>query len=179
MKNNDLEKMDKPDYKECVNLVTKFALKEMLLPALSPIIIVLFFLLMNYLYKIHPLIPAPIVLGITSITAISSIRLVQKKLFKWSIALFSFHLLIIICCFGYIYKESNGISCNNGNGYEVTSFDYYYFSMVTWTTLGYGDFHPVNELQFVAAFEAFMGFIYMGILIALIWKWFETAQNRT
>jgi prepilin signal peptidase PulO-like enzyme (type II secretory pathway) len=44
----------------------------------------------------------------------------------------------------------------------------YYFSVVTWTTLGYGDLSPVDPLKLVAAFEALLGYIYMAILIGLL-----------
>lgn len=157
MKNNDSEKSVKPDYETCVDIVTKANIKEMLvkgliLPFLSPILIFILFLLMRYLYQLHPIMPAPLVLGITSLTAFSSIRLIQKDLVIWSIVLFTIHLVIIILCFGYIYQLSNGILCSNGEGCDITKFDYYYFSLVTWTTLGYGDFHPANELKFVATF---------------------------
>ena len=32
-----------------------------------------------------------------------------------------------------------------------------YFSAVTFTTLGYGDYHPVGWVKLIAAAEAFMG----------------------
>ncbi|MDH3346490.1 MAG: ion channel [Desulfobulbaceae bacterium] len=42
-----------------------------------------------------------------------------------------------------------------------------YFSVVTWTTLGYGDLQPINELRMVAAMEALMGYLYMALLVGL------------
>ena len=42
-----------------------------------------------------------------------------------------------------------------------------YFSTVTWTTLGYGDYAPVPDLQLLAALEAFTGLIFFGLLIGL------------
>lgn len=43
-----------------------------------------------------------------------------------------------------------------------------YFSIVTWTTLGYGDFSPVESLRLVAATEAMMGYIYMAVLVGIL-----------
>jgi Ion channel len=40
-----------------------------------------------------------------------------------------------------------------------------YFSLVTWTTLGYGDFRPVPNGRLVAASEAVIGYVMMIILI--------------
>lgn len=46
--------------------------------------------------------------------------------------------------------------------------DCLYFSMVTFTTLGYGDFAPPYDFRFVAAFQALMGYIFLGLIIAAI-----------
>ena len=43
-----------------------------------------------------------------------------------------------------------------------------YFSLVTWTTLGYGDLQPVRELQLLAALEAFLGYTYLGLIVGLV-----------
>ena len=42
-----------------------------------------------------------------------------------------------------------------------------YFSIVTWTTLGYGDFKPTVDLRLVAALEALLGYLYMSILVGI------------
>ena len=42
-----------------------------------------------------------------------------------------------------------------------------YFSVATWTTLGYGDFSPIPQLRLIASFEALIGYTYMAILIGL------------
>src|SRR5262245_2642190 len=39
-----------------------------------------------------------------------------------------------------------------------------YFSIVTWTTLGYGDVRPSIDARFVAASEALLGYIWMAFL---------------
>ena len=43
-----------------------------------------------------------------------------------------------------------------------------YFSVVTWTTLGYGDYRPTVDARLFAATEAVLGYIHMGILVGLI-----------
>ena len=42
-----------------------------------------------------------------------------------------------------------------------------YFSVVTWTTLGYGDFKPVADLRLLAAWQALLGYGLLGILVGL------------
>lgn len=43
-----------------------------------------------------------------------------------------------------------------------------YFSIITWTTVGYGDFKPVPELRLVAGFEALLGTFYIAILVGVL-----------
>ena len=42
-----------------------------------------------------------------------------------------------------------------------------YFSIVTWTTLGYGDFKPTESLRLIAAIQAFLGYIYMALFVGI------------
>ena len=51
------------------------------------------------------------------------------------------------------------------------STDVLYFSIVTWTTLGYGDFRPSPDTRMYAASQAVLGYFYMGILIAKLFQW--------
>lgn len=39
-----------------------------------------------------------------------------------------------------------------------------YFSIITWTTLGYGDFRPLPELCLISALQAILGYLYMAPL---------------
>lgn len=51
----------------------------------------------------------------------------------------------------------------------VHPFDYFYFSTVTFATLGYGDIHPATTVgQVLACLEVASGFIMFGILLTLI-----------
>lgn len=43
-----------------------------------------------------------------------------------------------------------------------------YFSIVTWTTLGYGDIRPSLDARLVAASEALLGYIWMGLFIGTL-----------
>ena len=43
----------------------------------------------------------------------------------------------------------------------------YYFSIVTWTTLGYGDYSPAENYRLTAAVQAILGYIYMAILLGI------------
>jgi hypothetical protein len=42
-----------------------------------------------------------------------------------------------------------------------------YFSLITWTTVGYGDFVPTEWTRFFAATEALIAYVWMAALIAV------------
>lgn len=46
--------------------------------------------------------------------------------------------------------------------------DYIYFSIVTFTTLGYGDFSPLQEYRLLAASQALLGYVYLGSIVSLL-----------
>ena len=52
-----------------------------------------------------------------------------------------------------------------------------YFSLVTWTTLGYGDFQPLPNIRLWAATQAMFGYTYMAIFIALIFDGIVQARE--
>ncbi|SAK81195.1 Ion channel [Caballeronia hypogeia] len=43
-----------------------------------------------------------------------------------------------------------------------------YFSIVTFTTLGYGDYRPTLDGRMVAATEALTGYVFFGVFISMI-----------
>ena len=49
-----------------------------------------------------------------------------------------------------------------------------YFSFITLTTLGYGDFRPVGWWRCLAAFEAIVGYIFLGVFVYILTSFSET-----
>ncbi|HNP34060.1 MAG TPA: pentapeptide repeat-containing protein, partial [Flavobacterium sp.] len=71
---------------------------------------------------------------------------------------------IIIFSFGALYSTYPLI--NDGNH---TPFTPYYFSIVTFTTLGFGDVAPINLAgEILVALEVVIGYVMMGGLISII-----------
>ncbi|MEG6544903.1 potassium channel family protein [Acinetobacter bereziniae] len=73
--------------------------------------------------------------------------------------------LTVILFFAIIYNFfGNEISSNT----DLKSFiDYFYFSMITFTTLGYGDVYPKTTfLRLLCGTEAFLGAFMMGLVVA-------------
>jgi hypothetical protein len=54
-----------------------------------------------------------------------------------------------------------------------------YFSIVTWTTLGYGDVRPSMDARFVAASEALLGYIWMALFIGMFAVLFKQPAEGT
>jgi hypothetical protein len=79
--------------------------------------------------------------------------------------------LLVIILFGGIHRGYGLAECMFPD--IQTSI---YFSIVTWTTLGYGDFSPIKELRLLAAGQALIGYIFLGLIVGLL---IEAATQKT
>ncbi|MBL4694922.1 pentapeptide repeat-containing protein [Candidatus Gracilibacteria bacterium] len=73
--------------------------------------------------------------------------------------------LILLCA--TIYTSSNSLFYD-GHAIRPSFIDSLYFSIVTFTTLGYGDYHVVGGLRFLAAAEAFTGAALMALFTVVV-----------
>lgn len=75
-------------------------------------------------------------------------------------------LLFLIGYFALIYKSFGVISPDAVTASKLNWLDAIYFSVITWTTLGYGDFHPgSDQVKIFVMLEALLGYIYMSVLV--------------
>lgn len=102
--------------------------------------------------------------------------------FKWapdsngmSIYFFFATSIMTIVLYALIYKKLGIIP---PEGEKILDSDFFYFSIVTWTTLGYGDFRPSQDARMYAASQALLGYLYMGILIGKIFSIFGYVRNE-
>lgn len=98
------------------------------------------------------------------------------------LALIMLSLTLAICTFSSIYMkygiiDNNAPDITNQANMEqslVKDFNTcLYFSIVTFTTLGYGDFRPPFFLRHIAAYEAMFGYLYMASIAAVIISFFQ------
>lgn len=75
--------------------------------------------------------------------------------------------IIFLCA--ALLKLTDSLLYNNEK--VATSFwDAVYFSIVSFTTLGYGDFHAIGFMRFVVSIESFVGVILMALFALIIAK---------
>lgn len=95
------------------------------------------------------------------------IYITEKRSFMYIALYICESLLIIISSFAKIY-EWGGLLNSKEAVYKY--YDSLYFSIVTFTTLGYGDLTPHTDIRFFAGIEALLGYIMLGLLITVIIK---------
>lgn len=74
-------------------------------------------------------------------------------------------LIILITAFLHIWHES---LLFHNQPVNASFLDALYFSIVTFTTLGYGDYHAIGFMRFVAALEAFGGAALMSLFTVIV-----------
>jgi voltage-gated potassium channel Kch len=74
-------------------------------------------------------------------------------------------LVLTIVFFAVLYAEL-GVGQAGGGAVTHDLMIGLYFSVSTFTTLGYGDFVPTPEARVVASVEALTGYVLLGLIIA-------------
>ena len=97
----------------------------------------------------------------------------RKKKFLFFVLLGIYLTFISIVCFGMMYRQCNMLG--KGGLYYfiedsyVSGFDYYYFSAITFFSLGYGDLAPIGFYpKIITILEAFMGHIILGVMVIAV-----------
>jgi len=72
-------------------------------------------------------------------------------------------VVIFITQFALIYSHFGLLSLDNCVIYDV--LDCLYFSIITFTTVGYGDFRPTSDVRLYAGFEALTGVVFFSLFI--------------
>ena len=90
------------------------------------------------------------------------------SIWRWSLTTLVFSILV---AFGHMFIDSNLPLELRTIPDPVHWFDYFYFSVVTITTVGFGDITPVSTIaKILTMTEAFFGFVMLSIFVGLITK---------
>ncbi len=113
---------------------------------------------------------AVVLLAVLSIkkVLVSSFRTLQERQkYATFVAFFDLSVFVsqIITAYAVVYKAFGLL---DGDQAVRQPLDFLYFSIVTWTTLGYGDFRPTPSSRMVAASEALFGYFFMGLYLSII-----------
>jgi len=89
---------------------------------------------------------------------------------------FLLQAVVLIFLFAGIYR-GYGLIGNNGNiiNEPLTAL---YFSIVTWTTLGYGDYQPREEIQLIAAFQSILGYLFLGMIVSILASMLNDSKRK-
>ncbi|HUV25389.1 MAG TPA: potassium channel family protein [Methanomassiliicoccales archaeon] len=74
-------------------------------------------------------------------------------------------IFLMMYTFATILYMNNLVVDNTGN--FVSFYDVFYFSGVTWTTVGYGDYIPEGVGKALAIFESMLGWVLMSLITAI------------
>lgn len=72
---------------------------------------------------------------------------------------------VLIINFAELYHDTGLVEHSTQR--EVSLVEAIYFSIVTWTTLGYGDLSPPPSIRLYAACEALLGYMYMAVAVGI------------
>ena len=89
-----------------------------------------------------------------------------KKVSKFTFIIYAFSTIFMIFAFTSQYMQTGVIIEDQ---IRVNDFsNCFYFSVITWTALGYGHIFPSHSARIWVMLEVFLGYIHMGILVGLI-----------
>jgi hypothetical protein len=92
-----------------------------------------------------------------------------ESLFRWAAS-----CLVVIVGFAVVYGAFGLIAQTGSAKSPLHGFDFLYFSVVTFSTLGYGDLHPVGFFgQATACLEVCAGYIMFGVLLSFVGNRFQ------
>ncbi|MFA6552798.1 MAG: pentapeptide repeat-containing protein [Candidatus Paceibacterota bacterium] len=75
--------------------------------------------------------------------------------------------ILIVSVFAYIFSSTESLLFLNKE-VSASFIDSLYFSISTFTTLGYGDFHAIGLARFVAGFESFVGMTLISLFTVIV-----------
>ncbi|GAA6136814.1 hypothetical protein NBRC116583_05610 [Arenicella sp. 4NH20-0111] len=83
-----------------------------------------------------------------------------------AISFFVMLIVATVAIFAVIYWRYGLLA--NGEHIDISILESIYFSITTWTTLGYGDFAPIPRIRHITSIQAIMGYVGLGLWVGLM-----------
>ena len=109
------------------------------------------------------------------ILILNLVRLItQSGYYKSCFAAYIISTILMIVSFAFLYSSTGvGVEVNGRMYPEYDMRSCIYFSVITWTSLGYGDIFPLEPSRLWVMIEVFFGSLHMGLLIGLATHYFS------
>ena len=115
---------------------------------------------------------SPVLAYIVALTAFGATVATFLNFFNTKISfqrgLISIFIVGVLSVFAYANCYHAFALIEGGELVEIDFLTALYFSIVTLTTLGYGDFAPAESLRLMAALQAILGYLYLGTVVAIM-----------
>ena len=96
------------------------------------------------------------------------IFLVEKVSLSYYMLIFVVSVAVFAGAYTYLTPLGHGVGQNLTPISQITFFEGVYFSVITISSLGYGDMHPVGISKVLACVEVLMGLGLIGVMIAKV-----------
>lgn len=85
---------------------------------------------------------------------------------------------ISLCILGFALAYRIGGIVGPDGVYTDRILDFVYFSAVTFSTLGFGDFQPSERMRLLAAFQALLGNLHLGVIVGAMFFATQKSLSR-
>lgn len=100
---------------------------------------------------------------------------------RWRLLALTFLSIVMIATiigfFTYAYMQLGIVDSVGNVQHDLKTC--LYFSTVTFSTLGYGDFNPTKAARGLAAFQSLMGYLTLGVLIGVFVSLLNESPQKT
>ena len=93
----------------------------------------------------------------------------------WAVAGFGYRPFRVVCSavtvvtvYGLMYRATSGVVTSGGTPRPADLWECIYFSGITFSTVGYGDFIPAPHMRFLALTEGALGVFTIGFLVVVL-----------